>query len=250
LCSWWYNLFFCVTTDRRGFGVNDELKRAAAARALDFVRDGMKLGLGTGTTAEAFLEMLAEKVRAGLQIISATTSQRTEAKARALGIPLGDLDELAPLDLDIDGADEADHNFHLVKGGGGALLREKIVAASSKQMIVIMDGSKLVERLGRFPLPVEVTRFGHGTTARRIRNATASLGYENVAIRLRDGFVTDSGNLIYDCGFGAIRDTRLLALALAVIPGVVDHGLFLNLASALVIAGPDGVEVLNRPPSP
>jgi ribose 5-phosphate isomerase A len=230
--------------------MNEQLKRAAAVRALEFVRDGMRLGLGTGTTAEAFVELLAGKVGAGLQIICATTSQRTEEKARALGIPLGDLDDLAPLDLDIDGADEADRNFHLIKGGGGALLREKIVAASSKQMIVIVDGSKFVDRLGQFPLPVEVTRFGHATTARRIRNAAASLGYENVPIRLRDGFVTDSGNVIYDCGFGAIRDTRLLALALAVIPGVIDHGLFLNLASTLVIARAEGVEVMTEPPSP
>ncbi len=228
---------------------NDLLKRAAAERALEFVRDGMKLGLGTGTTAEAFLALLAEKVHAGLKIVGATTSERTEEKARVLGIPLGELDDLAPLDLDIDGADEADHNLDLIKGGGGALLREKIVAASSKRMIVIMDGSKLVDRLGRFPLPVEVTSFGHETTARRLRNAAASLGYENMPIRRRDGFVTDSGNVIYDCGFGAIRDPRLLALALNVIPGVVDHGLFLNLASTLVIGRPDGVEVINKPPS-
>jgi ribose 5-phosphate isomerase A len=226
--------------------MNDSLKRAAAAKALEFVRDGMKLGLGTGTTAEAFLQLLAEKVDAGLKIIGATTSERTASEARALGIPLGELDDLAPLDLDIDGADEADPEFNLIKGGGGALLREKIVASSSRQMIVIMDGSKLVERLGRFPLPVEVTRFGHGTTARRVRNAVASLGYTNVSIILREGFITDSGNVIYDCGFGAIRDARLLALALGVIPGVVEHGLFLNLASTLVIARADGVEVSEK----
>jgi ribose 5-phosphate isomerase A len=232
------------------FAMNDSLKRTAAEKALEFVQGGMKLGLGTGTTAEALLELLAEKVHAGLQIIGAATSARTEEKARALGIPVGDLDDLAPLDMDIDGADEADRGLNLIKGGGGALLHEKIVSASSKQMVVIMDGSKLVDRLGRFPLPVEVTRFGHATTARRIRNAVSSLGYENVPIRLRDGFITDSGNVIYDCGLGAIRDTRLLALALNVIPGVVDHGLFLNLASTLVIARPDGVEILNQPPSP
>ncbi|HEY3637243.1 MAG TPA: ribose-5-phosphate isomerase RpiA [Rhizomicrobium sp.] len=226
--------------------MNDSLKRAAAAKALDFVRDGMKLGLGTGTTAEAFLELLAEKVHAGLSIIGTATSERTEAKARALNIPFGNLDDLSPLDLDIDGADEADRDFNLIKGGGGALLREKIVASSSKQMVVIMDGSKLVDRLGRFPLPIEVTTFGHVTTARRIRNAAASLGYENVTIKLRDGFVTDSGNVIYDCGFGAIRDTRLLALALNVIPGVVEHGLFIGLATTLIVAREDGVEVITK----
>ena len=230
--------------------MNDSLKRAAAERALAFVENGMKLGLGTGTTAEIFLELLAARVHAGLKIAGAATSKRTEDKARALGIPLDDLDRLAPLDLAIDGADEADRELNLIKGGGGALLREKIVAASARKMIVIADSSKLVERLGRFPLPVEVTPFGCATTGQRIRNAAAALGYNGLPTRLRDGFVTDSGNLIYDCGFDAIRDARLLAFALDVIPGVVDHGLFLNLASTLVIAGPDGVDILTRPPSP
>ena len=228
----------------------DTFKRAAAERALSFVQPGMKLGLGTGTTAEIFVELLAEKIPSGLNIIGAATSKRTEEKALALGIPLRDLDELAPLDLDIDGADEADLDLNLIKGGGGALLREKIVAASARRMIVIADSSKLVDRLGVFPLPVEVLSFGHATTAQRIRNAAAALGYEGFAPRLRDGFVTDSGNLIYDCGFGAIRDVRLLAFTLNAIPGVVDHGLFLNLASMLVIAGADGVEVIDRPRSP
>ena len=224
----------------------DQLKRAAAERALGFVESGMKLGLGTGTTAEVFLELLAEKVRGGLSVVGAPTSKRTEERARALRIPLGELDRLAPLDLAVDGADEADRSLNLIKGGGGALLREKIVAASARRMIVIADESKLVERLGRFPLPVEVTAFGHATTAGRMRHAAGALGYENVAVRQREGFVTDSGNVIYDCGFGTIRDARLLALALGVIPGVVDHGLFIGLASALVIAGAGGVEVITR----
>ena len=224
----------------------DTYKRAAAAKALDCVETGMRLGLGTGTTAEIFLELLAERIQAGLQVTGTATSRRTEEKAQALGILLDDVDNLAPLDLAIDGADEADHELSLIKGGGGALLREKIVAASARRMIVIADSSKLVERLGRFPLPVEVTPFGHGTTAKRIRNAAASLGYENLVILQRNDFETDGGNLVYDCAFGSIRDPRLLAMALAVIPGVVDHGLFLNLASTLVIAGPDGVEVIER----
>ena len=228
----------------------DAYKRAAAARAIEFVRPGMRLGLGTGSTAAHFVELLAERVRAGLDVIAVPTSESTRVLAERLGIALTTLDAAAELDLTVDGADEIAPDLTLIKGGGGALLHEKIVAASSKQMVVIMDGSKLVDRLGRFPLPVEVTRFGHATTARRIRNAVSSLGYENVPIRLRDGFITDSGNVIYDCGLGAIRDTRLLALALNVIPGVVDHGLFLNLASTLVIARPDGVEILNQPPSP
>jgi ribose 5-phosphate isomerase A len=231
-----------------------EWKRAAAGRALEFVADGMTLGLGTGTTAEAFLDLLAERVRAGLRIACAATSNRTEALARSLGIPLDDLDQLAPLDLAVDGADEADRQLHLIKGGGGALLREKIVAASARRMIVIADESKLVERLGRFPLPVEVTRFGHVTTARRIAEILAVLGYAQPSLMLRvhrdAPFVTDGGNVIYDCAFGAIADAPQLATALEAIPGVVEHGLFIGLATTLVIAGANGVDILNRPPSP
>ncbi|HEY2071929.1 MAG TPA: ribose-5-phosphate isomerase RpiA [Rhizomicrobium sp.] len=227
------------------------LKRAAAERALSYVENGMKLGLGTGTTAEFFLELLAERIRdSGLRIVGAPTSQRTEEKARALGIPLGDLDDLAPLDLDIDGADEADRDLHLIKGGGGALLREKIVAASSRRMIVIVDGTKLVDRLGRFSLPVEVNPFGHVTTAARIARVAAALGYRDLAVTLRmqNGavFDTDSGNLIYDCAFGSIADASALAMALGDIPGVAEHGLFIGLATTLIVARTDGIEVVER----
>src|SRR5215469_5825059 len=149
------------------------LKRAAAAKALEFVADGMKLGLGTGSTAEAFLELLSPRVRGGLKIIGVPTSERTAHKARALGIPLTGLDGLSPLDLTVDGADEADRNLDLIKGAGGALLREKIVAASSKRVVIIADESKLVARLGAFPLPVEVIEFGHATTASRLGQALA-----------------------------------------------------------------------------
>jgi ribose 5-phosphate isomerase A len=224
------------------------LKRAAALRALDFVEDGMKIGLGTGSTAEAFLEMLAPRVAGGLKIIGAATSQKTAERARALSIPLADLDTLAPLDITIDGADEADHALSLIKGGGGALLREKIVAASSKRMIVIADRSKLVERLGRFPLPVEVEAFGHKTTLARMIPVFDSLGYHRIAITLRsrDGapFKTDAGNLIYDCPLGAIADAAALGHALSDIPGVVEHGLFVGIAKMLVIAGETGVEII------
>jgi ribose 5-phosphate isomerase A len=225
---------------------NEEYKRAAATKALEFVRKGMRVGLGTGTTAEIFLELLAEKVREGLRITGAPTSRRTEEKAKALGVPLDDLDNLAPLDLAVDGADEADRNLNLIKGGGGALLREKIAAASARRMIVIADSSKLVERLGHFPLPVEVTPFGHTTTANRIVDALQSLGYDHLSLWPREGFVTDGGNLIYDCALGAIPVPHALARALEAIPGVVDHGLFLNLASTLVIAGKRGVEIVER----
>ena len=154
------------------------LKRAVAAKALDYVEDGMKLGLGSGSTAEMFVEMLAPRVRGGQKLLCVPTSERTAALARKLGITLSSLDDLAPLDLTVDGADEADRNLDLIKGGGGMLLREKIVAASSKKMIVIADESKLVPRLGKFPLPVEVVEFGHkadrGTARRGVRQRWAT----------------------------------------------------------------------------
>jgi ribose 5-phosphate isomerase A len=228
----------------------DSLKRAAAAKALEFVSSGMKLGLGTGSTAEAFLELLAPRVRGGLEVDCAATSERTAQKARALGIPLGELDVLAPLDLTVDGADETDRALNLIKGGGAALLREKIVAASSREMIVIADESKLVPRLGKFPLPVEVVAFGHVTTASRIRSAASALGYGDLgaAARMKDGapVKTDSGNLVYDCAFGAIKDAGALAAALSAIPGVVEHGLFVGIATVLLIAHPGEVEVIRR----
>lgn len=228
----------------------DTLKRAAAMRALDLVQDGMKLGLGTGSTAEIFMQMLAERMRGGLKIIGTPTSKRTEAKARSLGIPLDDLDKLAPLDLTVDGCDEADDDLNLTKGGGGALLREKIVAASSKRMAVIADENKLVSRLGKFPLPVEVISFGHATTARRLAEASEALGYRRLkpALRMQSGepYRTDSGNLIYDCPFAAINDAPALAVTLSAVTGVVEHGLFVGLASLLILAGPKGVRVLEQ----
>lgn len=226
------------------------LKREAAQRALDFVRPGMKLGLGTGSTAEAFLDLLGARVKTGFDIVGVPTSRRTAEKAKALGIGLAELDDIAPLDLTIDGADEADRSLNLIKGGGGALLREKIVAASSTRMLVIADASKLVERLGRFPLPVEIVPFGARTTVARIEAAVALLGYRGVPVtKRRSGdalFMTDSGNLIVDCAFGRIADVSALAHALSAIPGVVDHGLFIGLASTLVIAQESGVKVIER----
>jgi ribose 5-phosphate isomerase A len=227
-----------------------DLKRDAAIKALEFVEDGMKLGLGTGSTAEAFLDVLAPKVRGGLKIMAVPTSERTAERCRALGIPLSTLEQLAPLDLTVDGADETDRSLNLIKGGGGAHLREKIVAISSKRMIVIADKSKLVRRLGKYPLPVEVIPYGKSTTLDRMHGAFTKLGYDDVAVTLRekDGepFRTDSGNIIYDCHFGAIKNAAKLAIALDAITGVVEHGLFIGIASALVIAGPKGVDVINR----
>ena len=233
-----------MTTD------SNVLKRAAAAKALDYVREGMKLGLGTGSTAEIFLELLSPRVRGGLNLLCVPTSERTATRARALGLSLASLDDTAPLDLTVDGADEADRELTLIKGAGGALLREKIVAASSKRMIVIADESKLVARLGKFTLPVEVLEFGHKTTVARLAAAVAALGYAGVTMTLRgkDGvaFKSDSGNLIYDCAFGAITSASKLAQALADIPGVIEHGLFLGIATTLLIAHPGEVEVIER----
>jgi ribose 5-phosphate isomerase A len=182
--------------------------------------------------------------------VCAATSERTAQKARAQNIVLAELDQLAPLDLTVDGADEADRRLDLIKGGGGALLREKIVAVSSARMIVIADASKLVQRLGRHPLPVEITPFGHLTTLSRIRRVLGGFGYNGVttALREKDGapFRTDSGNLICDCALGSIGDAAALASALSAVPGVVDHGLFVGIAGTLVIADENGIEVIER----
>jgi ribose 5-phosphate isomerase A len=228
----------------------DDLKRMAAAKAVEYVTEGMKLGLGTGSTAEIFLELLAARVRGGLNVIGTATSERTAEKARSIGIPLAALDDLAPLDMTVDGADEADRKLNLIKGAGGALLREKIVAASSARMVVIADRSKLVPRLGRFPLSIEVLEFGQKMTAQRVVDALAVLGYRDVAVTLRsrDGltFVSDSGNLIYDCNLGAITSAPKLAAVLAAIPGVVEHGLFIGMATTLIVAHPRRIQIIEK----
>ena len=226
------------------------LKRAVAAKALEYVQDGMKLGLGSGSTAEIFVEMLAPRVRGGEKLLCVPTSEKTAALARKLGITLASLDDLAPLDLTIDGADEADRNLDVIKGGGGMLLREKIVAASSRRMIVIADESKLVPRLGKYPLPVEVVEFGNKSTAQRLARAFATAGYADVPMTLRQRddatFKTDSGNVIYDCAFGAIQNAAKLAAALHAVPGVVEHGLFIGIATTLLIATDGEIEVIAR----
>lgn len=226
------------------------LKRIVATKALDYVRDGMKLGLGSGSTAEMFVEMLAPRVRGGERLLCVPTSDKTAALARKLGFTLSALDDLAPLDLTVDGADEADRNLDLIKGGGGMLLKEKIVAAASKHMVVIADESKLVPRLGKYPLPVEVVEFGHKSSAARLNAALAAAGYANVPMTLRHGdgsvFKTDSGNVIYDCAFGVIQNAPRLAAAISAVPGVVEHGLFIGLATTLLIAGPGETEVITR----
>jgi len=226
------------------------LKRAAAAKALEYVQDGMRLGLGSGSTAEIFVELLAPRVRGGEKLLCVPTSEKTATLARKLGLTLAALDDLAPLDLTVDGADEADRNLDLIKGGGGMLLREKIVAAASRRMIVIADESKLVPRLGKFPLPVEVVEFGHKSTATRLAKALKAMGHDDpsMTLRRRDGavFKTDSGNLIYDVALGAVQNAPKLAAAIHDVPGVVEHGLFVHMATTLLIAADGEVEVINR----
>ncbi|MEO8302061.1 MAG: ribose-5-phosphate isomerase RpiA [Rhizomicrobium sp.] len=224
------------------------LKRAVAAKALEYVRAGMKLGLGSGSTAEIFVELLAAHPVAK-SLTCVPTSEKTAALARKLGLTLAALDEAAPLDLTIDGADESDRDLNLIKGGGGMLLREKIVAAASRQMVVIADQSKLVARLGKYPLPVEVVAFGHKSTAMRLDAALAAAGYAvPMTLRQRDGavFKTDNANVIYDIAFGTIQDAPKLAAVLSAVPGVVEHGLFIGIATTLLIARPDGVAVIER----
>jgi ribose 5-phosphate isomerase A len=226
-------------------------KREAAAGALDFVRPGMRLGLGTGSTAKPFVEMLGERVRAGLEVVAVPTSEATRALAEQCGIRLTTLDETPALDLTIDGADEIAPDLTLIKGGGGALLREKIVAAASARMVVIADSSKWVAALGRFPLPIEVVPFGLGATERAVAAAVAATGNSGPLTLRRDkaghAFVTDGGHFILDAALQKIADPHSLGDRLAAIPGVVEHGLFIGLAQAAVIAGPEGRRVVERP---
>ena len=229
----------------------EAMKREAALRALDFVRSGMRLGLGTGSTAAHFVAVLAERVKQGLDVVGVPTSEATRAQAERLGVPLTTLDEEPELDLTIDGADEIDPELSLIKGGGGALLREKIVAAASRDMVVIADESKRVDRLGRFPLPIEVVDFGLGATKKAIAAVVSESGCPGpIGLRHKpDGhvFVTDQGHLILDAGLGMIPDARKLAQGLSRIPGVVEHGLFIGLARRAVLAGSEGVRVIERP---
>ncbi|QRM55688.1 ribose-5-phosphate isomerase RpiA [Sinorhizobium sp. BG8] len=224
-----------------------EMKIKAAEAALAHVDDGMRLGIGTGSTAEEFVRLLAEKVAAGLRVQGVPTSERTARLCVELGVPLKSLDELPELDLTIDGADEVDGELRLIKGGGGALLREKIVAAASKTMIVIADETKVVETLGAFKLPIEVNPFGLVATRIAVEKVASRLGLSGeIAVRNSgDGaFMTDGGHYILDASFGRIPDADALANALNYIPGVVEHGLFINLASLAIIAGPAGARTL------
>jgi ribose 5-phosphate isomerase A len=224
---------------------NDQEKEAAARASLQFVKDGYVLGLGTGSTAKYFIQLLGEKVKNGLRVRGIPTSARSRDLATSLGIPLTTFDECQEIDVTVDGADEFDPQLRLIKGGGGALLREKIVASASKQMVVVTDASKQVERLGKFPLPVEVIGFAQALVAKRIE----ALGAD---VRIRTGadgktYITDEGHHILDCRFGEIRDADELSRELSEMPGVVEHGLFIGLASVVLMArGGEVVEVRRR----
>ena len=235
------------------FGLMDAAgqKLAAATEAAKLVEPGMKLGLGSGSTAAKLIEALALRVRDGLDVVCVPTSEATRKLAEAAGLRLTTLDEMPHLDLTIDGADEIDPVLTLIKGGGGALLREKIVATASDRMVVIADISKKVSALGLFPLPVEVVPFGVTATRNMVAAMVREIGYDGT-IGMRMGksgepFITENGNLILDCQFGRIAEPLDLAAALRIIPGVVEHGLFIGLCDQAFIAGPKGVVTLMPP---
>lgn len=231
------------------YNTADEKKHAAALAALDHVQNGMRLGLGTGSTAAHFVRALGKRVAEGLSVRCTATSEETARLAASLKIPLFDLDDLKQLDLTVDGADEISPDLTLIKGAGGALLREKIVASASQRMIVIADDAKLVATLGVFPLSVEIAPFAHRTTMARVAAVAARAGCAENLTTLRGGeahpFRTDQGNFVADLHARLIPDPAQLAGALAAIPGVVEHGLFLELASLALVAGPEGVRAVS-----
>ena len=223
-------------------------KRNAAIAAMEFVEDGMTLGLGTGSTAKHFVELLADEVADGLVVRGVPTSEQTRRLAEAHAVPLLDVEQVEQIHLTVDGADEVDELGNLIKGGGAALLREKIIANASDHMVVIADSSKHVERLGAFPLPVEVTQFGFTITAKKVFDVLVASGIERPKVQLRMGegnepLVTDGGNFILDCHCKRIPDAEATAARLSAIPGVVEHGLFIELARTVIIGGGDGATI-------
>lgn len=222
----------------------DQEKEAAARASLRFIKSGQVVGLGTGSTAASFIRLLAEQVKNGLLIRGIATSVRSQELAESLGIPLTTLDECQEIDVTVDGADEVDAELRLIKGGGGALLREKIVASATKHLVIVADATKQVPRLGKFPLPVEVIRFAQALVAKKI----AALGAD-VRLRLQANgtpYVTDERNYILDCRFGEIADADNLARQLSDMPGIVEHGLFIGMASTVLLAKGDEIVELHR----
>jgi ribose 5-phosphate isomerase A len=228
----------------------DRQKVRAAIAALQYVEDGMTLGLGSGSTAEIFVKQLAERVKNGLRVKGVPTSQNTADLAREVGVPLVDVDHVDRIAVTVDGADEVDGRFQLIKGGGGCLLREKIIAHASDLMIVVIDETKLVSTLGRFPLPVEVEPFGFSITAKQIYDALRLAGVAKPDVQLRrkgdglDPYITDGGHYILDCACEALPDAGLADQLLKSLPGVVEHGLFMNLARVVIVGEDNEARVM------
>jgi ribose 5-phosphate isomerase A len=223
---------------------NDQEKEAASRASLKFIKDGQIVGIGTGSTARYFIQLLGEAVKNGLRIRAIPTSERSREQAAGLGIPLTTLDESPEIDVTVDGADEVDPQLRLMKGGGGALLREKIVGSATKYYVIVADGSKAVPVLGKFPLPVEVIKFAQAVVARKI----AALGAQVSLRRDANGaaFLTDENNHILDCRFGQIADADRLARTLSDMPGVVEHGLFIGMANLVLVAKGSEIIELRR----
>jgi len=226
-----------------------EKKILAAQKAFEYVKDGMKLGLGTGSTADEFTKILSDNVKNGLDVICVPTSENTKDLAESLNIPLASLENLNFLDLTVDGADEVDDDLSLLKGGGGALLREKIIAFNSKKMIVIADDTKKVSKLGEFRLPIELIKFEHKITINRVLEKLENIGYSGTAeLRVINGnpFTTDSENLIYDLSIGLIEEPAIIDNLLNSIPGVVENGLFVDMANIVIIGEQNGVKIIEK----
>ena len=223
---------------------NDQEKEAAARASLKFVKDGDVVGLGTGSTAKFFIELLAEQVKSGLKIRGIPTSEASGKLAASLGIHLTTLDECQQIDVTVDGADEFDPQLRLIKGGGGALLREKIVGSATKQYVIVADASKRVAVLGKFPLPVEVIKFAQPLVNKKIEALGAKVDLRRDAAGKL--YLTDEDNYILDCRFGEIADADGLARRLSEMPGVVEHGLFIGMASVVLVAGGSEVVELRR----
>ncbi len=223
--------------------MREHLKKIAGEKAAEYVRDGMVIGLGTGSTVKYTILKIGEMVKNGLEIIGIPTSRRTEQLASELGIKLGSLNDYPEIDLTIDGADEVDKYLNLIKGGGGALLREKIVAYYSKYEVIVVDETKLKENLGEFPLPVEIVPYAYKRTMKTL----AELGCKP-RLRMKNNgiYITDNGNYIVDCLFGKIENPEKLEKEINAIPGVVESGLFINLADEIVIGTKKGVEIRKK----
>lgn len=227
-----------------------EQKHAAAVAALAYVQDGMTVGLGSGSTSEIFVRELGKKVVEGLRVIGIPTSENTAIVARESGISLSEVDKVDRLHVTVDGADEVDGRFRLIKGGGGCLLREKIIANASDLMVVIIDETKLVGTLGEFPLPVEIDTFAFTVTAQKVFDALQNAGIQRPDVQLRRAgdsgkpFITDGGNYILDCACRSIPDPNAAASGLERVPGVVEHGLFIGLARVVIVGEDSGARIM------